>query len=458
VKEQEMTSSGNVTVVRGGTIWSGVPGQAPVAADLVIEDGVIATIEPGFTGAADTELDATSALVLPGLFNSHLHPGGSPLIRGIAEDMELPPNGAFFHNTAAVLGLGRAELSLAEYQSLIEWDCVAMLAGGATTLTVELLGTGYEQIWIDLVERLGFRCNLGLTYPHNIIKPTPDEVTAGLRDGVALVDEHNGAFGDRLRVQLSPHGPDTVTDEVLRETRRIASERGLNVHLHLAQHMGEVKTVQGRSGGLGPVAYLEKMGFLGPDVVATHGTYIESGDVARLAASGATIVYCGYRKAKEALTTPFTEYLEGGVNVVLGTDTFSHNMIEDMKFGAILGKIRHGSVSRPTALDMVTCATVNAARAMRREDLGRLAPGCRGDVTVIGLTGPFNTPAIAPIKNLVYYSTASDIRHTLVDGRPVVRGGQVGNVDLADVRRRATAAVTRLWDLAQDKGVLTPAW
>ena len=449
-----MTGSANVTVVRGGMIWSGVAGEAPVVADLVIEDGVIAAIEPDFAGAADVELDATSALVLPGLFNSHLHPGGSPLIRGIAEDMELPPNGAFFHNTAAVLGLGRSELSLEEYQSLIEWDCVAMLAGGATTLTTELLGVGYEQIWIDLVERLGFRCNLGLTYPHNIIKPTPDEVAAGLRDGVALVDEHDGKFGGRLRVQLSPHGPDTVTDEALRETRRIASERGLNVHLHLAQHMGEVKTVQDRSGGLGPVAYLEKMGFLGPDVVATHGTYIEDGDIARLAASGATIVYCGYRKAKEALTTPFTEFLEGGVNVVLGTDTFSHDMIEDMKFGAILGKIRHGRVSRPTALDMVTCATASAARAMRRDDLGRLAPGCRGDVTIIGLASAFNTPALDPIKNLVYYSTASDIRHTLVDGQPVVLDGKVSNIDVTDVQRRATAAVTRLWELAQDKGVL----
>jgi len=453
-----MKGSSKVTVVRGGTIWSGVPRQAPVVADLVIEDGIIAAIEPDFTGGADLELDATSALVLPGLFNSHLHPGGSPLIRGIAEDMELPPNGAFFHNTAAVLGLGRTELSLEEYQSLIEWDCVAMLAGGATTLTVELLGVGYEQIWIDLVGRLGFRCNLGLTYPHNIIKPTPEEAAAGLRDGIALADEHNGKFGDRLRVQLSPHGPDTVTDEVLRETRRTATERGLNVHLHLAQHMGEVKTVQDRSGGLGPVAYLERMGFLGHDVVATHGTYIESGDIARLASSRATIVYCGYRKAKEALMTPFTEYLEGGVNVVLGTDTFSHNMIEDMKFGAILGKIRHGRISRPTALDMVTCATVNAARAMRRDDLGQLVPGHRGDVTIISLAGPFNTPAAEPIKSLVYYSTASDVRHTLVDGQPVVLDGKVCNIDASDIQRRATAAVTRLWELAQDKGVLAPTW
>jgi cytosine/adenosine deaminase-related metal-dependent hydrolase len=66
------------------------------------------------------------------------------------------------------------------------------------------------------------------------------------------------------------------------------------------------------------------MGFLGSDVVATHATCITDGDIERLAAAGTNIVYCGYRKAKEALTTPFAEYLNGGVNVVLGTDTFSH--------------------------------------------------------------------------------------------------------------------------------------
>jgi 5-methylthioadenosine/S-adenosylhomocysteine deaminase len=132
-------------------------------------------------------------------------------------------------------------------------------------------------------------------------------------------------------------------------------------------------------------------------------------------------------------------------------------MIEDMKFGAMLGKIRQATIRRPTALDMLRCATVNAARAQRRShDLGTLKPGHRGDAVVVGLQSVFNRPVFDPIRNLVYYSSIGDVRHTLVDGRPIVQDGDIVGVDVPATCSRANAAVTRLLDLAQERGALKP--
>src|SRR5262249_54864281 len=157
----------------------------------------------------------------------------------------------------------------------------------------------------------------------------PEDVAAGLARNVALHEQQQGAFNDRLRIHLSPHASETVPEDVLRETKRIAAERGMTIHLHLAQHLSEKQSIGERRGGQSPVGYLEEIGFLGAEVLATHVTYTDAADWDAFARTGANVVHCPYRKAKEGLISPFWEYLERGVNVALATDSFSHDLVED---------------------------------------------------------------------------------------------------------------------------------
>ncbi|HEV7264200.1 MAG TPA: amidohydrolase family protein, partial [Falsiroseomonas sp.] len=312
----------------------------------------------------------------------------------------------------------------------------------------------------------GFRGQLGLTYPNRlgaigfvqdgqIRSQSAGNVADALAAGLALHEAHDGAFGGRLRTHLSPHGPDTVPDDVLRETRRLCDERGLRAHLHLCQHKAELAAIEKRA-GKSPVAYLHDIGFLGPDVMATHVTYVHDDDIARLAATGTHVVHASYRKAKEGLISPFWDFLSRGVNVAIATDSFSHDMVLDLKLACLLGKIREHAVDRPDAERALICATHGAAKALGRPDLGHLEAGARGDVTVISLESVFAAPVFNPLRALVYYATASDIRHTLVDGRPIVRDGGFPGLNVAALRRRVTAACERLWQLAADRGVLPP--
>ena len=461
--EATRSEHGTTTVVRGGTIWTG--GAAPRLlhkADLVIENGRVAAIEPAYAGRADVEVDAAGCLVIPGLINAHVHPGTSPRSRGLAEDITLPKGAAYYHMTMPLQMYSPQVIPPQDLAGIVEWDCLAMLLGGATTIVAEQFGSADP--WIALVERLGFRCDLGTTYPSTysaigyldgdrVVFGDPGDVGAGLAANLALHDRLHGAFDDRLRIHLSPHGPDTVPEEVLRATKRAAQERGIHIHMHLAQHTLEREVVAKRS-GLSSVAYLDSIGFLGPDVMTTHCTYLDEGDFPILARTRTNCVHIAYRKAKEGLTCPFWQFLDRGINVALATDSYSHDFILDMKFAAMLGKIREHDGGKVTAERVLRCATWGAATALGRPDLGHLEPGAQGDAVVIDLTTPFNAPVFDPIKSLVYYSTAADIRTTLVAGRPIVQGRRVLGSDMEAVRAHTVDCCRRLWSGAAANGVL----
>lgn len=456
-------ASNRVTVVRNGTIWTGGPTPRIVQADLLVENGVVASIEPGYRGRADTEIDATHCLVAPGLINGHVHPGTTPRSRGLAEDTDLPEDGAFYHMTLPTQLHAGKVLSPADVAAIMEWDLIAMICGGATTIVAEQFGP--TAAWLSFVERIPFRCHYGFTYPNNLgaigyvedgkLTASADANVAGdFQTGLALHDRYHDAHGGRLKIHLSPHGPDTVSTDILVESRREADRRGVGLHLHLAQHPAERKVVAAKSGGKTSVEYLEEIGFLGPDVMATHVTYVEDRDYGILARSGTHVVHASYRKAKEGIASPFWDFLSRGVNVAIATDSFSHDLITDLRLAAMIGKIRAGRVGHPSARDVLTCATWGAAKALGRPDLGHLNPGARGDVTILSLATPFNAPVLDPIRALVYYSNAGDIRHTLVDGELLYSNGRIAGCDIDTIRRISMDACHRLWTVAAEGGVM----
>ncbi len=459
-----MAQTATVTVIRANAIWTGgTEAKMFYRRDLVIQDGIVAGIEDEYKGRVDIEIDATGCLVVPGLVNCHTHAGCTPHARGLSEDLDIPDAGAFYHSLIPVLGLAYSELSHEEFAAIMEWDVIAMLLGGATMIVEENFGGA--DIWMQLVQRLGFRSNLGLTSPGNvgsigyvkegqIVIDDPGDVAAGLTAGLKLHDEQHGQYGDRLRIHLSPHAPDTVPEDILRESKKAARERWMTVHLHLAQHLSERQDIAERQDSLTPVQYLESIGFLGPEVLATHVSYVTENDMDVIARTRTNVIHCSYRKAKEGLNSPYWQFVERGVNVALATDSFSHDLIEDLRLGALLGKISQHKVGLPHAQHLITSATLGAARALRRPDLGHLAVGARGDAVAIDLSNPFNAPVFDPLRALVYYSSGADVKHSVVDGQPVVLNRKVVGSDMGRVSKKAGVACRRIWQLSAEKQAL----
>jgi cytosine/adenosine deaminase-related metal-dependent hydrolase len=131
--------------------------------------------------------------------------------------------------------------------------------------------------------------------------------------------------------------------------------------------------------------------------------------------------------------------------VGLGTDTYPRDLVSEMRLAALLCKVVERDFEVATSADVFSAATLGGARALRRDDLGRLAPGAKADIALVDLRKLRIGPYRDPIKALVQCGTGDDVSRVIVDGRTVVEGGRVVGVDedrvLADAQREAE----RLW-------------
>jgi cytosine/adenosine deaminase-related metal-dependent hydrolase len=141
----------------------------------------------------------------------------------------------------------------------------------------------------------------------------------------------------------------------------------------------------------------------------------------------------------------FADYVDAGINMCLGTDTAPQSMIESLRWTAIAGKIASRQTEVSTARDVFDAATINAARMLHREDLGRIAPGAKADLLFWRTDSMFMTPMRDPIRNLVYYAQSEDLADVMVDGAWVMQDGNVLHVDEQDAAARVQAAGERMW-------------
>jgi len=201
--------------------------------------------------------------------------------------------------------------------------------------------------------------------------------------------------------------------------------------------------------------YKYDTGFLDPKVILTHVTHTTSNpvtgypkgdtrDIELLAKSGATVAHCPvvYSRLGEFLHS-FGQYLKAGINMAIGTDEFPMDMIREMRRAAIMGKVADRDPLAVTARDVFNAATLGGAKALGRDDLGRLAPDAKADIVIVELTGMHVGLVEDPIKTLVYMASQVDVETVIVDGRVVVEGGRVPGLDEKELVRRTNKVLQR---------------
>lgn len=442
--------NGSQTVVRDKTV--------------VVEGDRIKQICDHYEGPADHRIKAEGRLLSPGFINCHTHVGCAVYSRGMAEDRDMPEGSAFYHYFIPLLTLGYKNFRPDELQAMLEWDMLEMIKKGSTTVLEESFG-GYDHV-IEIVNRLGNRSYVSYSYPQHVSKigyikdgklhydqPDPVEVGKDLKKGLEMYEKYNGSAGDRIRVRLSPTGPDTCPPEVLRDTRKAADRLGCGISIHAAQHATEANICRSLFNAT-PIGHLANTGILGSDAVVTHVTYTDDNDRKLLADTRSTVVHCSYRKAREAVISPYHEYVERGINVALGTDSFSSDITETIKMAGVLGKIRMERVGVPTAFEVMNSATLGGATGLNRDDLGQIKPGAKADLILIDLTKPHNFPVIEPVKNFVYYSFGTDVETVMINGKIIIENGVALTTNESELRQRVQAAADRIWGIAAREGAL----
>jgi 5-methylthioadenosine/S-adenosylhomocysteine deaminase len=423
--------------------------------DVVFTGNTIVHVGPDYEGPVDVEVDARERLVIPGLVNIHAHPSGEPLRKGITDETRSPG----FHHSSLYEFLtvfdNDAEGRLASLQVALS----ELLLSGCTTVTD--LSLPYDG-WLDTlgasgmraVVAPGFRDARWLTRDGHTLEYQWDagagrEAFEIARHTIERAEQHSSG---RLSGMVYPAQIDTCSAQTLRDAYDYAEERDLPWQTHAAQSVTEFHEMQRRHGKT-PIQFMRDTGVLGQRTIIGHGIFLDHHpwlhwttreDLSLLADNAVNVAHCPTVFARRGITLrTFGEYVRRGVNLGMGTDTYPHNFIEEMRAAAYYARVIAESVDDLNTSDVFNAATVGGARALRRDDIGRLAPGCRADLVLVDIGDPSMMPLREPLRSLIYVAADRAVRDVYVDGRLVVADGKVLTMDYANASRVLQAAQKR---------------
>jgi 5-methylthioadenosine/S-adenosylhomocysteine deaminase len=454
------------THIEGGWVvaFNGKTHEVYEAGSVVFEGDRIVHAGPVFTGPADVRIDARGKLVSPGFINTHVHTAGNAgdyLLLDMAKNDYRTSN---YMSFAAPLKGKMTPPPPAAVAAIRAFVFLHALKNGTTTI-IDVGGLrGDWDGYARLVEDLGVRVYGSPpfrdrdTYMDAQGRLTYDEDMAvgreRLKEAVGFVKSFDNTAGGRLRGLLNAAQVETCTERLLREGRDAARELDVPIHTHAGGNLIEFERIMGEYRKT-PVQFLADIGFLDDRSLIGHavitGGHPWTGhpfgdDVRVLAERGATIGHCPYKYAKMAMTLrSFQRYLDAGVTISLGTDTFPLDIVSELRWASILAKTTDGNYQSGQHRDVFNAATLGGCRFLRRDDLGRLAPGAKADILLIDLDHIGAGMYVDPIKALVDAGSGRDVDTVIVDGKVLVQAGRLTRVDEAEVYAKAREATRHYW-------------
>ena len=473
------------TLVRGGWVVGFAEGTHTLIPEgiVVYEDDRIAHVGRRFDGRAEVEIDARGKLVCPGFIDTHVHSGHRASHRLITDagrpdffgqpflDISVPREGRRVGGDPRYARPTDADAD-AGNRLLATFTIAEMLRNGITTFMEFGSQLRVQEALLGEVERLGLRAYLGAGYDSGRwvgdekgrLKRVVDEA-AGVKEfesAMAFIRKVDGSVNDRVRGLLAPREVETCTLDLLRATRRAADEVRLPIVTHAAYNVIEFYEIV-REHRMTPVELMESVGLLGRDLTVGHGNLIADNgfmsysggrDLELMGRHGVTVSHCPVNIARRARSLDsWQKYRAAGVNLALGSDTYPRDLIMQMRVASYFGKVMSHNLLSASAAEVFEAATLGGARALGRDDLGRLAPGAKADIVVIDLETRDSLrfgPIRDPIKALVEYGIGDDVITVIVDGIVRMRDRVIPGVDLAAVRREAQAAGEGVWQRVQE--------
>ncbi|WP_432974336.1 amidohydrolase [Dactylosporangium sp. CA-233914] len=424
-------------VIRGGTV---VPVDAAWSVfddhDIAIHSGRIVAIGSELEHEGDTELDATGCAVIPGLVNGHTH---GCLLRGTREDEPL-------ERWLELLCFPMEHALRAEHtRAAALMNQLEMIRGGTTTF---LDMYRHPRTVVDVVDRSGLRA---------ILAPQIMDIGSGIgeswEEAESFVRDFAAQRHSRITAWVGPHAPYTVEAEGYLRARRLADEVGGRVVTHLCETQVEVAGITERE-GVGPVEWLAGLGVL-DGLVAAHGVWLTPRDQEMLARHAASVVHNPSSNMKLASgIAPIEDLRANGVAVGLGTDSVLSNnrldMLSELRTASLLQKLSRSDATALSAREALRLATMGSAEALGLADqIGSLEVGKRADIAVIDLRAPHLWPVLTGpggnvVEQVVFAASAADVRHTVVDGVPLMVNGRVLTIELDEAQEAVRRAASDL--------------
>ena len=425
-------------LVAGGRVLR--PDMRVTEADVLVDRdaGRIAAIDADRSADRDPDvrLDASNGLVIPGLVNAHTHVAMT-LLRGYADDKPL--------ETWLREDIWPAEAALTpeDVRAGAELGILEMIRSGTTAFADMYF---HVPEVVAAVETAGVRARVG----HGAVTVGKDDADArdDVEESIAVAREFDGAADGRVRTAVMPHSLTTVSEPLLREAAAAAHDDGIPVHFHANETEDEVEPIVAER-SVRPLSYADDVGILSSRDFLAHAVHVDESEIDRLSSSGAAVVHCPASNMKLASgIAPVQELLDAGVTVALGTDGAASNndldLFDELRDAAMVGKLAADDAAAVPAATAVRMATQGGAEALSLPG-GRVEVGAAADLAVVDLDAPHLTPHHDLVSHLAYAARGSDVRHTVCDGRVLMRDCEVLTLD---AERVVETAGERAADLA----------
>ena len=392
---------------------------------VAIRDGLIEAVLPRAEAegrfSSYERIPLEEHALIPGLVNAHTHAAMS-LMRGLADDLPLM---RWLEEHIWPAEMKHVSPAYVKDGTLLA--CAEMLRGGVTCFNDMYF---FPAAALEAARETGMRLSLGMIvidFP-SAYGSDPDDYLA---KGLALRDRWRE--DPLVTFCLAPHAPYTVSDDTFGKIAKLAGEVDVPVHIHLHETADEIARSLAEH-GVRPIERLQRLGLLGPGLIAVHAVHLNDAEIALLARHGASVVHCPSSNLKLASGfAPVAKLAAAGVNVAIGTDGSASNnrldMFEEMRLAALLAKAVSGNAEAMPAHAALRAATLGGAAALGLEArIGSIVQGKAADLAAVRLSGPELSPCYDPVSHLVYAAGRHNVSDVWVAGKQLLREGTIAEL------------------------------
>ena len=427
---------------------------------IVVEGRDIVAVDRCGDGPAtcDLVIDATGRIVLPGLVNSHTH---LCMVFG----RTIGPERRLLEWLDLLMPLMAAMDDEALYIAEL-LGCVENIKNGNTSVVENIFmpphaGADVEDAAFRALRDSGIRGTVARATEARHFDPRFCETAAEQAERVGrLAARWHGSESGRLRLSIGPLLPWVLDEQGFRETRRIARDNGLGLHMHVAESP-EFNLMIARHYGreIRQVELLDEVGCLGPDVQAIACSDVSPREIELLAASGTAVLFDPQTRLFWGTGfPPIGDFLKAGITCGVATNGAAANcgqdLFESMKYACATAKTAANDPRALTAARALKMATAEGARAIGRTETGSIEVGKRADLITVEARQPHLAPLFDPEKALVYSARGGDVRDAVIDGQLVMRDRKVLTVDAEELLVEAEQVARRC---AARAGTVLPA-
>ncbi len=395
-------------LIKNGWVVTQNPHREIKIENVYVEDNIIREIGD-VKVEADYVIDASNMIVMPGLINTHTHVGMTDM-RGIADDVNLEDFLMKMWKEEAKRG--REDIYRGAKLGIEE-----MLRTGTTTF-VDMYSD--EDVVAKAAKEFGIRAYLGWAV-------VDEEITTQEGNPIENAEKFIREFRDDelIKPLVAPHAVYTCSEETLLKSKEIAEKYGVMMTMHVSETRKEVYEHRKKT-GLRPVEWLEKIGFLNPNLLAVHLVWLTLHEIKLLAKNDVKASHnpTSNMKLGNGGSMPLVEMIQNNITITLGTDSAVSNnnldMFEVMKIAALLHKNERWDASVTNAQMILDFATINGARALGL-NAGSIEEGKLADIIVVDAREPNARPLRKDtiVSNIVYSLSGLNVKYTIVNGKIV---------------------------------------